>query len=93
MRTKLQLRQPIRKPSRAAYKTLRGWALGVLIEEGAVDECEHHGHRRDRSDLEALCRARERAWAEPFPDTTPATSTAAIEDEMRGLGDTCPDCD
>jgi hypothetical protein len=32
--------------ARPAYRTLQGWALGTLIEQGAVDECEHHGHRR-----------------------------------------------
>ena len=40
-------------PARAAYRTLQGWALGTLIEQGAVVECEHHGHRRDRADPDA----------------------------------------
>ena len=30
---------------RPAYRSLQGWALGILIEHGAVTECEHHGHR------------------------------------------------
>src|SRR4051794_23898341 len=34
--------------SRSAYRTIEGWALGVLIEQQAVTECDHHGHRRDR---------------------------------------------
>ena len=33
------------QPTRPAYRTLQGWALGTLIEQGAVVECEHHGHR------------------------------------------------
>jgi hypothetical protein len=28
--------------TRPAYRTLQGWALGTLIEQGAVVECEHH---------------------------------------------------
>jgi len=43
--------------ARPAYRTLQGWALGTLIEQGAVEECEHHGHRRDRSDPDAWNRA------------------------------------
>jgi hypothetical protein len=38
---------------RPAYRTLQGWALGTLIEHGAVTECEHHGHRRDEADPDA----------------------------------------
>jgi hypothetical protein len=92
MKTNVQRRLPLRKLSRSAYRTLSGWALGVLIEEGAVTECDHHGHRRDRSDPDALRRARERAWADPFLGSTPQTCIAALEAEMRGVGDTCPDC-
>jgi hypothetical protein len=37
---------PQRKTSpptnRPAYRTLQGWALGVLIEQRAVTECERH---------------------------------------------------
>jgi hypothetical protein len=39
--------------ARPAYRTLQGWALGTLIEQGAVVECEHHGHHRDRGDPHA----------------------------------------
>jgi hypothetical protein len=39
---------------RPAYRTLEGWALGVLMEQQAVTECDHHGHRRDRSDRRSL---------------------------------------
>jgi hypothetical protein len=87
---------PQRKTSpptgRPAYRTLQGWALGVLIEQRAVTECEHHGHRLDRSDPEARNRAREEAWWNPFPDATPEACILALEDVMRSVGDTCPDC-
>ena len=57
-------------PKRPAYRTLAGWALGVLVEQHAITECDHHGHRRSRSDPDAWNRAREApkslaAYAEP----------------------------
>jgi hypothetical protein len=77
---------------RTAYRTLEGWALGVLIEQHAVTECEHHGHRRSRSDPDAWNRAREEAWRNPFPGANPEACIAAMEDIMRSIGDTCPEC-
>lgn len=77
---------------RAPYLTLQGWALGTLIEHGAVTECEHHGHRRDRADPEAWSRAREAAWHTPFCGATPEACLKALEEVMGSIGDTCPDC-
>ena len=79
-------------PRRPAYRTLEGWALGVLIEQQAVTECEHHGHRRDRSDPDAWNRAREEAWRNPFPGATPEACITALEEIMRSIGDSCPAC-
>jgi hypothetical protein len=78
--------------ARRPYRSLEGWALGVLIEQHAVDECEFHGHRRNRSDPEAWNRAREEAWRNPFPGATPEACMAAMDEVMRSIGDTCPDC-
>jgi hypothetical protein len=77
---------------RPAYRTLEGWALGVLMEQQAVTECEQHGHRRDRSDPDAWNRAREEAWRNPFPGATPEACIAALEEVIRSIGDTCPAC-
>jgi hypothetical protein len=77
---------------RPAYRTLEGWALGVLMEQQAVTECDHHGHRRDRSDPDAWNRAREEAWRNPFPGATPEACIAALEEVMQSIGDTCPAC-
>ena len=89
--------QPARKSfpavaPRSAYLTLQGWALGILIEQGVVAECEHHGHRRDRADPEAWNRAREAAWQEPFAGASPEACLKALQEVLRGIGDTCPDC-
>lgn len=79
--------------ARPPYRTLQGWALGTLIEQGAVVECEHHGHRCDRADPDAWNRAREEAWRNPFLGVTPEACLAAMDEVMRSIGDTCPDCD
>ncbi|HEY8670520.1 MAG TPA: hypothetical protein VIL63_06770 [Terriglobales bacterium] len=78
---------------RPTYRTLEGWALGLLLEQHAIRECEEHGHIRDRADPEAWNRAREAARHSPFPGTSPAVAVAALDDVMRSIGDTCPDCD
>lgn len=36
-----------RKPT---TRTLRGWAIQVLQEAGAIRECEEHGWMQDRAD-------------------------------------------
>jgi hypothetical protein len=52
------------RPARPAYLTLHGWALGTLVEHGAVIECLDHGHRLDKVDpVEPGSR---RGLAEPF---------------------------
>jgi hypothetical protein len=57
-----------------------------------VRQCEHHGHARDRGDPEAWHRARELAWHSPFLGTSPEASVAALDEVLRSIGDTCPDC-
>ena len=79
--------------ARPPYRTLQGWALGTLIEQGAVVECGHHGHHCDRADPDAWNRAREEARRNPFSGVTPEACIAAMEGGMRAIGDTCPDCD
>ena len=85
-------RSPASRPQRPAFRTLEGWALGTLIDVGAVTECEDHGHRKDRSDPHAWERAREEAWRHPFPGATPEACIAALDEVMRSIGETCPDC-
>lgn len=93
MRSNLKQRDQAALASRPAYRTPQGWALGLLLEQHAVRECPEHGHMRDRSDPEAWNRAREAARHHPFPGTSPEGSIAAIDDVLRSIGDTCPECD
>jgi hypothetical protein len=91
MKTITQRKLPLRV-ARPAYRTLQGWALGTLIEQHAVRQCEHHGYALDRGDPEAWNRAREIAWHSPFLGTSPEKCLAAIDDVVRSIGDTCPEC-
>jgi hypothetical protein len=88
--------QPIRKnaksPHREPFRTLRGWAIGVLLETEAIRECAEHGHMRDRTDPHAWKRAREIASSHPFRGATPAEAVEALDDVMQSIGDTCPEC-
>jgi hypothetical protein len=42
---------------RPAVRTLRGWAISVLQEAGAIRECEEHGWMQDRDDPHSRERA------------------------------------
>ena len=41
------------KERRPATRTLRGWAISLLQEAGAIKECEEHGWMQDRADPHA----------------------------------------
>ena len=45
------------KERRRAFRTIEGWARSVLIEAGAIHECEEHGWAKDRADPHARDRA------------------------------------
>jgi len=52
---------------RPAIRTLRGWAISVLQEAGAIRECEEHGWMQDRADPHARDRAFDIARKDPPP--------------------------
>ena len=79
--------------TRPAFRSVEGWAVGLLTEMHAIVECEAHGHRRDRSDPDAWRNARQAAREHPFPGLSPEQSVAAVDAVMAATGDTCPDCD
>jgi len=75
-----------------AIRTLRGWAIHVLQEAGAIHECEEHGWAKDRADPHARSRAVDIALLHP-PEGVPADeAAAALRDVLDGIGDTCPGC-
>jgi hypothetical protein len=79
-------------PARPPFRSVRGWAIGLLLEAHAIKECEEHGHIRDRSDPEAWHHAQQHAASSPYPGSSPDEAVAALDDVMRSIGDTCPEC-
>jgi hypothetical protein len=80
------------KEPRPAIRTLRGWAISVLQEAGAIRECEEHGWMQDRADPHARERAFDIARQHPPDGFFRGEAAAAIEDVLASIGDTCPEC-
>jgi hypothetical protein len=77
---------------RPATRTMRGWAIDVLKEAGAIRECEAHGWMQDRADPHARERAFDIARADPPAAVCPDAAEAEVHDVLNSIGDTCPNC-
>ncbi|MGX1320759.1 hypothetical protein AB7M17_004212 [Bradyrhizobium sp. USDA 377] len=73
-------------------RTVEGWARTVLLEAGAIRECEEHGWMKDRADPHARERARIMAREEPAFGLTSEEAVKAIDAVLSSVGDTCPEC-
>jgi hypothetical protein len=80
------------KERRPAIRTLRGWAISILQEAGAILECEEHGWMQDRADPHARERAFDIARRDPPPSVSSKAAAVAIAELLDGIGDTCPEC-
>jgi hypothetical protein len=80
------------KERRAPFRTIDGWARSVLIEAGAIHECEEHGWAKDRADPQARDRALDVARQDPPPGVSPQAAAVAIAEVLDSIGDTCPEC-
>ena len=80
-----------RKP-RSPIPTLEGWAISVLLEAGAIRECEEHGWMKDRTDPHAREHALEIARRDPPPGVSRCSASLVIAEVLESIGDTCPDC-
>jgi hypothetical protein len=67
------------------------WAM-VLLEVGAIRECEEHGWMKDRSDPHARERPLLIARREPPLGISPERAVAAVYSVLDTIGDTCPEC-
>ena len=77
---------------RPTIHTLRGWAILVLQEAGAIRECDEHSWMRDRADPHARERAIFVAQRNPPSGVSRKQAVEAIEDVLGSIGDTCPEC-
>jgi hypothetical protein len=80
------------KERRCAIRTLRGWAISVLHEAGAIRECEEHGWMQDWADPHARERAFEIARQDTPEGHSQTEAAAEIEEVLASIGDTCPEC-
>jgi hypothetical protein len=80
------------KERRPAVRTLRGWAIHVLQETGAIHECEEHGWAKDRGDPHASERALNMARREPPDGVSSAEAASQVREVLDSIGDTCPEC-
>ncbi|OKO68967.1 hypothetical protein AC629_41700 [Bradyrhizobium sp. NAS80.1] len=77
---------------RPAVGTLRGWAMSVLHDAGAIRECGEHGWMQDRGAPHARERAFNVARQDPPAGVSPAVAAVAIAEVLDSIGDTCPGC-
>ena len=77
---------------RPAYRTIEGWARSILLEAGAIRECEEHGWMQDRADPHARERALDVARLDPPLGLSPEQAAAEIGAVLGSIGDTCPEC-
>jgi hypothetical protein len=80
------------KERQSAIRTIGGWATFVLLEAGAIRECEEHGWMKDRADPHAWHRAIEIARSDPPPGVSQDEAVAPVENVLNSIGDTCPEC-
>ena len=79
-------------PKRQAIRTLKGWAISVLLDAGAIRECEEHGWMIDRADPQAHDRAFDIARRDPPLGISPKAAAVVIAEVLESIGDTCPEC-
>ncbi|UPJ71906.1 hypothetical protein [Bradyrhizobium sp. 187] len=77
---------------RPAIRTLRGWAISVLQEAGAIRECEEHGWMQDRADPHARERAIAIARQHAPAGISAEEAVSAVSNIPDSIGDTCPEC-
>jgi hypothetical protein len=82
----------MRKARPPAIRSLRGWAISMLQEAGAIRECEEHGWMQDRADPHARERVFTEGRRDPPSGVSPSEALAAISEVLDSIGDTCPEC-
>jgi hypothetical protein len=68
------------------------WAIGLLLEAGAMHKCDQHGWAKDRTDPHAREAAFRIARADPLAGLSPDQAVAAVREVLESVGDTCPEC-
>jgi len=76
---------------RPDFRTVDRWALRILLDAGAIHECDQHGWAKDRTDPHARSKA--------LPRSGRAVAWTVFGGGGRGgagvldaVGDLCPEC-
>ena len=77
---------------RPDFRTVDRWAVRILLEVGAIHECDQHGWAKDRTDPHTRDEALGLARDEPLPELSPEEAVAAVRRVLDAVGDTCPEC-
>ena len=64
----------------------------ILMEAGAIRECEEHGWMQDRADPHARDRAIDIARKDPPAGISTDEAVAEVREVLDSIGDTCPEC-
>ncbi|MGX4805455.1 hypothetical protein [Bradyrhizobium guangdongense] len=80
------------KERRPTTRTLRGWAISVLREAGAIRDCGEHGWMQDRADPHARERAFDIARQDSPTGFSQEEAEAEVRDVLDSIGDSCPEC-
>jgi len=78
---------------RPDFRTVDRWAIGLLLEAGAIHKCHDHGWAKDRADPHVREQALRSAREEPLAGLAPDQAVAAVRAVLESVGDTCPECD
>lgn len=77
---------------RPDFRTVDRWAIGLLLEAGAIHKCDEHGWAKDRTDPHAREEALRTAREEPLAGLSSDEAVAAVREVLDSVGDTCPEC-
>ena len=77
---------------RPDFRTVDIWAMGLLLEAGAIHKCQQHGWAKDRTDPHARAEALRIAREQPLAGLSPQEAAAAVRAVLESVGDTCPEC-
>jgi hypothetical protein len=77
---------------RPDFRTGDRWAIGLLLEAGAIHKCDEHGWAKDRTDPHARQEALRVAREEPLAGLSSDEAVAAVREMLDSVGDTCPEC-
>jgi hypothetical protein len=77
---------------RRDFRTVDRWAIGLLLEAGAIHKCDEHGWAKDRTDPHARQEALRVAREEPLAGLSSDEAVAAVCEMLHSVGDTCPEC-